>query len=64
MHGYILNHFVQMCTHACECAQIGMGPRIIIIALTADSKIHTKSITPFSCFCCILSSPDSPVSHK
>lgn len=40
------------------------GTHIIIITLTADSKIHIKSKTPFSCFCSFLSSPDTLVSNK
>lgn len=49
---------------ASERAQTLAGPHIIITALTTDSKIHIKSITPFSHFCCFLSSPSSLVSHK
>lgn len=50
--------------YVCDRAQILTGTHIIIIILTADSKIHIKSITPFSCFCSFLSSPDSLVSNK
>lgn len=59
-----VRHFPCVCASACDHAWILTGTHVIIVTLTADSKIHIKSISPFPCFCSFPSSPDSLVSNK